>query len=55
LLEDDKFQTMDKVGAAATYLTGQIGSIGNTPVLVSPSFPTSSSQRCSSSSNSQPT
>jgi HK97 family phage prohead protease/HK97 family phage major capsid protein len=38
LLEDDKFQTMDKVGAAATYLTGQIGSIGNTPVLVSPSF-----------------
>ena len=35
LLEDTLFQTMDKVGAAATVLTGQIGSVGNTPVLVS--------------------
>lgn len=38
LLEDSTFQTMDKVGPAATLLTGQIGSIGNTPVLVSASF-----------------
>lgn len=35
LLEDTLFQTMDKVGPAATILTGQIGTIGNTPVLVS--------------------
>ncbi len=35
LLEDTLFQTMDKVGSVATILTGQIGSIGNTPVLVS--------------------
>lgn len=38
LLEDENFQTMDKVGAKATLLTGQIGSIGNTPVLVSAEF-----------------
>lgn len=35
LLDDTAFQTMDKVGAAATVLTGQIGTLGNTPVLVS--------------------
>ncbi len=35
LLEDTMFQTMDKVGNVATLLTGQIGSVGNTPVLVS--------------------
>jgi hypothetical protein len=35
LLEDTTFQTMDKVGTGATILTGQIGNIGNTPVLVS--------------------
>ena len=38
LLEDPLFQTMDKVGSAATVLTGQIGNIGNTPVLVSAEF-----------------
>lgn len=38
LLEDTNFQTMDKVGNSATLLTGQIGSIGNTPVLVSGEF-----------------
>ena len=38
LLEDTNFLTVDKVGDRATILTGQIGSIGNTPVLVSPSF-----------------
>lgn len=35
LLDDTLFQTMDKVGNVATLLTGQIGSVGNTPVLVS--------------------
>jgi HK97 family phage prohead protease/HK97 family phage major capsid protein len=38
LLEDQKFQTIDKVGPAATLLSGQIGSIGNTPVIVSAAF-----------------
>lgn len=38
LLEDTLFQTMDKVGTQATVLTGQIGSIGNSPVLVSAEF-----------------
>lgn len=38
LLDDDNFQTMDKVGDRATLLTGQIGSIANTPVLVSAEF-----------------
>lgn len=40
LLDDTTFQTMDKVGPAATMLTGQIGMIGQTPVLVSDGFPT---------------
>ena len=35
LLEDTAFQTMDKVGSQATILTGQIGAVGGTPVLVS--------------------
>jgi HK97 family phage prohead protease/HK97 family phage major capsid protein len=39
LLDDTSFQTMDKVGPAATLLTGQVGFIGNTPVLVSSQFP----------------
>jgi len=34
LLEDTSFQTMDKVGTKATILTGQIGMVGNSPVLV---------------------
>ena len=39
LLLDTTFQTADKVGVdRATLLTGQIGSIGNTPVLVSGEF-----------------
>ncbi len=40
LLDDTMFQTMDKVGAQATLLTGQIGMIGQTPVIVSDAFPT---------------
>jgi len=38
LLDDTTFQTMDKVGAQATLLRGQIGSVANTPVLVSGEF-----------------
>ena len=38
LLDDTTFQTMNQVGTQATLLTGQVGSIGNTPVLVSAEF-----------------
>jgi HK97 family phage prohead protease/HK97 family phage major capsid protein len=38
LLEDEKFLTVDKAGPAATLFTGQVGSIGNTPILVSSMF-----------------
>jgi HK97 family phage prohead protease len=38
LLEDTNFQTMDKVGTRATLLSGQIGSIANTPVILSGEF-----------------
>ena len=38
LLEDASFLTVDKVGQQATLLTGQIGAIGNTPVIVSAEF-----------------
>jgi N4-gp56 family major capsid protein len=38
LLEDTNFLTVDKVGDRATILTGQIGSVANTPVLVSGEF-----------------
>lgn len=38
LMDDPLFQTMDKVGAAATILTGQVGQVGGTPVLVSGEF-----------------
>jgi HK97 family phage prohead protease/HK97 family phage major capsid protein len=38
LLEDTNFLTVDKAGPAATILTGQVGSVGNTPVIVSASF-----------------
>jgi len=40
LLDDTDFQTMDKVGPQATFLTGQIGQIAQTPVLVSAEFAT---------------
>lgn len=39
LLDDTNFLTVDKVGDRATLLTGQIGAIGNTPVVVSGEFP----------------
>lgn len=39
LLEDSNFLTIDKAGPNATLFTGQIGSVGNTPVLVSATIP----------------
>jgi len=38
LLEDTQFQTFDKIGPQATLITGQVGSIANSPVLVSAEF-----------------
>ena len=38
LLDDSVFQTMNQVGPQATLLTGQIGTIGNSPVIVSGEF-----------------
>jgi HK97 family phage prohead protease/HK97 family phage major capsid protein len=38
LLDDSNFLTVDKVGSQATILTGQIGTVGNSPVLVSGEF-----------------
>ena len=43
LLEDTAFQTMNQVGVQATLLTGQIGQIGNSPVLVSAELPAKAS------------
>ncbi len=40
LLDDTVFQTMNQVGTQATLLTGQIGQIGNSPVVVSGEFVT---------------
>ena len=39
LLDDAEFRTMDKVGDKATILTGQVGQIAGTPVIVSGEFP----------------
>jgi len=38
LLDDSDFLTVDKVGDRATLLTGQIGTVANSPVLVSAEF-----------------
>lgn len=51
LLEDTNFQTMDKVGTQATYLTGQIGMIGQTPVIVSDAFPAKAGGAATASTN----
>lgn len=51
LLDDTLFQTMDKVGAKATLLTGQVGSLGNSPVLVSSAFPTKAGGAATASTN----
>jgi HK97 family phage major capsid protein len=51
LLDDTLFQTMDKVGPQATLLTGQVGQIGNSPVLVSAEFPTKAGGANNASTN----
>lgn len=51
LLDDTLFQTVDKVGPKATLLTGQIGQIGNSPVLVSAEFPTKAGGANTASTN----
>lgn len=51
LLDDTLFQTMDKVGPQATLLSGQIGMIGQTPVLVSDVFPTKAGGAATASTN----
>lgn len=51
LLDDTSFQTMDKVGSSATFLTGQVGNVGNTPVVVSAEFPTKAGGASSASTN----
>lgn len=51
LLDDSTFQTVDKVGPQATLLTGQIGSIANTPVVVSGEFPSIAEGAATASSN----
>jgi HK97 family phage prohead protease/HK97 family phage major capsid protein len=51
LLDDTLFQTMDKVGTQATLLTGQIGMIGQTPVIVSDAFPAKAGGAATASTN----
>lgn len=51
LLDDTLFQTMDKVGTQATLLTGQIGMIGQTPVVVSDQFPTKAGGAATAATN----
>jgi HK97 family phage prohead protease/HK97 family phage major capsid protein len=51
LLDDTSFQTMNQVGVQATLLTGQVGSIGNTPVLVSDAFPSKTGGTASATTN----
>jgi HK97 family phage major capsid protein len=51
LLEDATFQTVDKIGDRATLRTGQIGSIANSPVLVSAQFPTKASGAANGTTN----
>lgn len=51
LLDDTLFQTMDKVGPQASLISGQIGMIGQTPVLVSDAFPTKAGGAATASTN----
>jgi HK97 family phage prohead protease/HK97 family phage major capsid protein len=51
LLDDSVFQTMDKVGTNATLLTGQVGAIGNTPVVVSGEMPAKAGGTASGTTN----
>ena len=51
LLDDTSFQTMNQVGPQATLLTGQVGQIGNSPVLVSAEFAAKAGGAASASTN----
>jgi hypothetical protein len=51
LLDDTLFQTWDKVGPKATLLTGSVGMIGNSNVLVSSQFPTKAGGSTSATTN----
>ena len=51
LLDDTSFQTMNQVGTQATLLTGQVGSVGNSPVLVSAEFPTKAGGAATATTN----
>lgn len=52
LMSDTLFQTVDKIGiSAATLLTGQVGSVGNTPVLVSDAFGTKAGGAATATTN----
>ena len=51
LLDDTSFQTMNQVGTQATLLTGQVGSVGNSPVLVSAEFATKTAGTTASTTN----
>lgn len=51
LLDDTSFLTVDKAGPQATLLTGQIGAIGNTPVVVSGEFPAIAEAAATGSTN----
>lgn len=51
LLDDTTFQTMNQVGTQATLLTGQVGSVGNSPVLVSGEFPTKAGGAATATTN----
>lgn len=51
LIEDPVFQTVDKIGSQATLLTGQVGSISNSPVLVSAEMPAKAAGTASGATN----
>lgn len=51
LLDDTSFQTMNQVGPQATLLTGQVGQIGNSPVLVSAEFAAKAGGAATASTN----
>jgi len=51
LLDDTTFQTMNQVGPQATLLTGQVGQVGNSPVLVSAELPSKAGGAATASTN----
>jgi HK97 family phage prohead protease/HK97 family phage major capsid protein len=51
LLADSSFQTVDKIGTQATFLTGQVGQIGASPVVVSDQFPTKAASSATGTTN----